>query len=767
MATSCRLFIARSRKYGILHGALTLLAAAVASPAFAQQTDASANSDEVIQLPTFEVGAELRSEPLMTVPIPVSVVTGDQMLQLDLRDMSDLTETMPSLTFRAGASNKDTSLLIRGVGTITTSPGVEPDVSMVVDGVVLARPGQATMDLMDVDHVEVLRGPQGTLFGKNSSVGVVNVVTKDPTEQTQGYVDAAYYGSDGSEEAVHAGVSGALVPNKLLVAVSALYDDYSGNLQNIYLNQTVNGFRNIGARTKFLFTPTQDFKATIILSYVNSYETAPNEGPFETPGNISFTTGVYTPASAAALATIAPVIPSLDNTQVNSSLLGHIYDINTGLSAELEWTIDNFKLTSISAYQYWYNNQYEDTGTAPAPLVGQTESHDVGFLYFDQYSEELRLTSPVGKFVDFVSGLYFQRAVDTESYRRDIWQEPTAGNIVHNSGDAHYGTTGDNYAGYGEATWHLTPIFRLVTGLRFTDDTLYFYHSRVSSSPVAVPGISTSLAYHTGDTDDTGVSGRASLQLDVTKDAMVFATYARGYKGPAYNVFFNQTALQVAPLNPETSDEYEVGLKASGFDNRLQFTATAFDTIYSNYQANYQELILGTAVTNLINAGQVSSKGVEADATARVTSHLTLSVSASAINAKVDEFNQPAGSGAVNINGEPLPFAPKFKSNAMGEYRMPIPATSLFFNASLDYEYQSAEQFQLTETPDTIQGSYGIWNATIGISKPKDGWRVQVMCKNIGDIHYATLLTEGGGMVWREVPRDNGRYFGIALHKDY
>src|SRR5208282_1621153 len=201
----------------------------------------------------------------------------------------------------------------------------------------------------------------------------------------------------------------------------------------------------------------------------------------------------------------------------------------------------------------------------------------------------------------------------------------------------------DNYSAYGEATWHLTPIFRLVTGLRLTDDTLSFYHSRVSSSAVAVPGISAALAYHTGDTSDTGVSGRASLQFDVNKDAMVFATYARGYKGPAYNVFFNQTALQVAPLNPETSDEYEVGLKASGFDNRLQFTATAFDTIYQNYQANYQTLIVGTPVTNLINAGQVSSRGVEADASALVTPHLTLSVSASAINAKVDNFIQPAG----------------------------------------------------------------------------------------------------------------------------
>ena len=138
--------------------------------------------------------ATLRSEPLLSVPIAVAVISGDQLLLGNLNNLSDITETMPSLTFRSGASNKDTSLLIRGVGTITTSPGTEPDVSTVVDGVVLARPGQSTMDLMDIDHIEVLRGPQGTLFGKNSSVGVVNIVSKEPTGQTQGYVDASYLG---------------------------------------------------------------------------------------------------------------------------------------------------------------------------------------------------------------------------------------------------------------------------------------------------------------------------------------------------------------------------------------------------------------------------------------------------------------------------------------------------------------------------------------------------------------------------------------------
>jgi iron complex outermembrane recepter protein len=756
---------ARRTYTAVFAGFVALTLTSASAPLVKAESSAQAASEEeTVQLPTFQVEATLRSEPLLNVPIPVAVVTGEQLLDLQLENISDVTEMTPSLTFRAGSSNKDTSLLIRGVGTITTSPGAEPDVSTVVDGVALARPGQATMDLVDVDHIEVLRGPQGTLFGKNSSVGAVNVVTKDPSDKKQGYIDAAYFAGN-NEEIIHAGISGPIEPGKLFASFALLFDQYDGNVHNIYENQQVNGFRNWGFRTKLLYTPSSTFKATFIASYVNSYSTAPAAGPFVEAYNITFPTGVFKPASAAALATIAPVVPSPDNLTVNSSLLGHVYDQNGGVSANMEWTLSDYKLNSISAYQHWFNNQFEDTQIAAVPTVGQTVSHDMGFLYFDQYSEELRLTSPTGKLLEYVAGLYFENAKDSESYRRDIIQETAAFPYpINNSGDAHYGTTGDTYAVYGEGTWHLAPAVRLVTGFRETHDTLDFYHSRISSSAVSVPGINPTLAYHTGSTSANGFSGRASLQYDVNKDAMVFVTYTRGYKGPAYNVFFNQTALQVGALNPETSDDYEAGIKAAALNNRLQFTVTAFDTIYHNYQANFATLVSGTPVTNLINAGQVSSKGVEADFRARLNRNFTLSGSGSYVDAKVDSFNTPPGT--TSVNGQPLPFAPHWKENINLEYHDQLNKSTKVF-ANTNYQWQSQEIFQLTETPDTIQPSYGIWNASFGFAWPDEGLRVTFFCKNITDTHYATLLTELGGMVWRNVPRDDQRYFGFSVRKEF
>jgi iron complex outermembrane recepter protein len=757
---------AGSRPFAVFLGVLSLAAFAPRVNAQTSSTDTSVEAKgPAIRLPAITVGATLRDEPLMSVPIPVAVISASDMQIQALRDISDIQEVLPSLTFRAGASNKDTSLLIRGVGTITTSPGVEPDVSTVVDGVVLARPGQATMDLLDIDHVELMRGPQGTLFGKNSSVGAINIVTRTPGTRSEGYIDASVFGGQGREQILHAGYSVVLIPGKLKASFSAISDDFSGNVFNIFLRQEVNGYQNEGFRTKWVYTPSSKVTGTFIVNYIHSYATSPNEGPFVRAYNISYPAGVQTNTSSTTLGVISPIVPSENNTQVNSGLLGRVYDDNGGVSGQFDFSLGQYTLTSITAYQHWFNNQFEDTGTVPQPTVGQTLSWDKGWLWFDQYSEELRLTSPTGHLLDYVGGLYFQEAIDTETYHRDIIQEPTAGTLVPNFGEAHYGTHGGNAAAYGEGTWNLTHSVRLVTGARLTRDVLEFYHNRITSSAVNVPGITAALAEHSGSTDAGGFSGRVGIQADIAKDTMAFATYSRGYKGPAYNVFFNQTALQVLPLSPETSDCYQVGVKSLMFDNRVQFTATAFDTIYYNYQANEPTTVLGTPVTNLINAGQVSSKGVEADLHALLTRDLSLTVSVTRDRAVIDQFNRLAA-GATNYNGQPLPFAPKFKENTEMDYTVPVTRKEkLIF--STNYAWQTREQFQITSTPDTVQGAYGIWNAAVTLSKPSDGWKISLVGKNLNNTHYATLLTEAGGMVWRTVPRDNSRYWGVNLRKDF
>ena len=219
-----------------------LLAGLAALPlpaAYAADSGASAQDQEPT-LKSVTVPATRREESLQKVPVAVSVVEGEQLERDNRNGVASIVQQVPSLNFRTGASNKDTSLFIRGVGTISTSPGVEPTVATVIDGVVYGRPGQATLDLLDLERIEVLRGPQGTLFGKNASAGVLNVITKAPTAETHGYIDQAYY--SGNESRTRFGIGGSLIPDTLKGSFTTLFGSYDGNVDNRHNGQEVNGY---------------------------------------------------------------------------------------------------------------------------------------------------------------------------------------------------------------------------------------------------------------------------------------------------------------------------------------------------------------------------------------------------------------------------------------------------------------------------------------------------------------------------------------------
>lgn len=228
------------------------LAALPLPGAFAANAD-SAAQDREPTLKSVTVTATRREESLQKVPVAVSVVDGEQLERDNRNGVASIVQQVPSLNFRTGASNKDTSLFIRGVGTISTSPGVEPTVATVIDGVVYGRPGQATLDLLDLERIEVLRGPQGTLFGKNASAGVLNIVTRAPTAETHGYIDQGYY--SGNESRTRFGIGGSLIPDTLKGSITTLFGSYDGNVDNRHNGHEVNGYNRKGVRGKLEFTP--------------------------------------------------------------------------------------------------------------------------------------------------------------------------------------------------------------------------------------------------------------------------------------------------------------------------------------------------------------------------------------------------------------------------------------------------------------------------------------------------------------------------------
>ncbi len=743
-------------------------------PALAQQAADSGKLETVV------ITATKRIQPLQATPMAISVIGGAALEESNLNNLGAIQAQIPAVTFRSNASSKDTSLFVRGVGTISTSPGVEPTVSTVIDGVVTGRPGQSMLDLVDVDRIEVLRGPQGTLFGRNASAGVINIVTRAPSKGLSGYVDLSAY--QGHEQRVRLGISGGndLVKGSLAV-MSAKWD---GNITNVRDGGKAGGYERDGARLRVDVTPSKDLKVALIADY--------SDGVDFTPGGVVVSTDVRAYPSLALTqnplfgAAVAPVVPSAENRQINNNVVSSARDKHRGASAQVDYSLGGMQLTSITAHRSWNNVQKPD-GDRLATVYRQfAQSHDRGDLDFTQFTQELRVASTQRQFVDYVAGVFYFDGKTEERYQRDVLrclntvapvlasglQPCSAGTTTADNGVANYGVRSKSLSLFGESTFNFLPDFRALAGLRYTKDDLSYDHRRVytpdPSTPTAVsaPGINPTRTLVSGSTNENAVSGRIGPQFDLSKDVMGYFTLSRGYKGPAYNVFFNMTPTQDNVLAPEKSKSLEAGLKTTLLDGRMRLNVALFKTDYNGYQANVPDLVNGVIVTRLINAGSVTTSGFEVDMTARVTSQFTVSAALANTEARILNFNCPPGAAAsCDVNGKPLPYAPDWKGNVRFKYSHGL-SNSLSVDYGLDATWQSKTNFDLQQQPDSFQNAYTILNARIALQSTA-GWTLALVGRNLTDKSYSTLIFNAGNSINRYVPRDDERYWGVNFRYDF
>ncbi len=740
----------------------------VAAPVWAQSDDG--------KVETVTISATKRPQPLQSTPIAISVISGSALEEMNLNSMASITAQTPTVNFRSNASNKDTALFIRGVGTISTSPGVEPTVSMVLDGVVTARPGQATLDLLELDRIEILRGPQGTLFGKNASAGVINVVSKAPGKSLERYVDLSYF--QGGETRVRLGASGELVKDLVRGGIAVMAGKFDGNVTNVFDGSKVNGYDRKGLRGRLDITPATGLKISLIADHSKALDTTPTGVPYST--DVRAYPALTTTLNPLYAASVAPVVPSPTNRQINSEMQTRVADTNSGLSAQVDYSFAGHTFTSITAQRKWKNTQFQDQDRLALLTRNFARTADRGDLDFTQTSQELRIASATTGFVDYVAGVFYLQGKNDEQYRRDVTRCPTSteaalpnglvpcttATTVSDNGVANYGVRSKNTSFFGEGTFNFTPNLRAIAGLRYTQDDLSYYHGRVASA-TGVPGVGATRTPVEGSTSEHAVSGRVGPQFEISKDLMAYATYSRGYKGPAFNVFFNMSPTQDNVLAPEKSKSVELGLKSTLMNGTVRLNLAVFQTDYAGYQANVPDIVNGAIVTRLINAGDVSTKGAEIDLTARITPQFTLNAGVANIVARVKSFNCPTGAAAsCDINGKPLPFSPDWKASVRGKYTMPLTG-KMSLDLASDLTWQSKTNFDLSQQPDSFQPSYSIINASVGLSDTAAGWRVALVGKNLADKSYATFIQSSGSNINRYVPRDDQRYFGVTARWDF
>ncbi|WP_116970841.1 TonB-dependent receptor [Blastomonas sp. UPD001] len=759
----------------------TALSLAFAMPAHAQDTAAEDDQGGITEI---VVTAQKVAENVQDVPIAITAITSERLETTGVTSLEGLTQLVPSVSFRKGTTSANSAIVMRGVGTITFSIAAEPSVSTVVDGVVLSRSGQAFMDLVDAERLEVLRGPQGTLFGKNASAGLVNIVSKGGTDTLQ--AEARLEAFDDDEYRLRGAISGPLAEN-LTGRITAFYGSYDGNITNINggRRNTINGYEHYGARG-ILDYNNGGTRFRFIADYFEADDDC-----------CADVTGVSRGAVLdAELGLPGGVARGVNQRFVNHNLVTRTLDKQWSLTASADFDVlTDHVLSAILGYRNWENIEIREGDFLPRAIVGTGELHDNGAVRTEQLSLEVRLASDQSKpFFYQIGGFIWGSDNEQDFTRRNITCatstlpiDPITGgrpcnvndrtNTLFPTATSFSAVESRNYAIFGQATYRLSDMFALTGGLRYTWDDLSFVHTRApgvnatTGLPATGPGVSGAPAGGTiasggngtntsrGDSSNGNLSGRAVLQFTPSEDVMLYGSYTRGYKGPAFNVFFNHTApTNAIPIDEETSDAFEIGLKSQFLDNRVQFNLSAFTVTYDGFQANNFVLLNGAVVSNLTNAGSVKSEGFEVDLLAVPVDGWTLRASGAYADATVKRFNpNPATNAPDARNGTQLPLAPKFTWTIGTSYERDLGGFKMYLDT--DFRHVSRQFSDLGEQGPIA--AYGIWNGSIGFSDPEDNYRVSFLARNITDKAYALLNVSAGQRL--QIPRDADRYFGISL----
>ncbi len=779
---------------------------------FALQGQALAQGDDLSwELEEVVVTAQKRQEKLSDVPVAVTVMNADQIDAAFANNIEGLQAMVPSVSYRKGNTTRNSALTIRGIGTISFSVAAEPSVSTVVDGVVLGRSGQAFGDLYDLERVEVLRGPQGTLFGKNASAGVVNMTTKRPGTEFEGSLEAQLY--QDNEYSLKATVSGPL-SDRTRGSLTVLDKQFDGYVKNEFNNQMTNGYDRSGLRGMLEFDAADDMSMLFIVEHYEAKD--------ECCTDLELLPSGRNPDSPAAPDSDGVVngIADLDLglRKVDHDLTTETFDETTAFSVQLNKTMGEFELTSITAYRAWDNTEIREgdftsiAGDSTEPVFGVPfQLHDVGPQEWRQLSQELRLASPVGGLVEYQVGAFYWNIESERNFTRDASCQNNGGQldqamswyanetlsgtalddaladlgafaasegVTCNANDivsatAYMSTEFNNWAAFGDGKINISDDMRILFGLRYTDDEVSYSHSRRSNDQYGRRGVGVRPATENtdfeGKADETNVSGKLGLQWDVNEDSMVYATAAQGYKGPGFNVYYNFKANgdDSAPISEETSDSLELGYKYTS--GSLILNAAIFQTDISDFQANNFDCSDGTCITRLTNAGDVSTSGVELDFTWRPVENLTVFGGFASIDAEIDEFNCPVGARSCSSrSGLAVPFAPDLKYSLMAEYVIPMDGMDIILNGSLvhtDEQVATLPGNDGSENPAAVLPEYDIVNASIAFSFDEDRYRISLIGKNLGDEQYVTTYS-GDGFRY-QVPRDAERYFGAAFKASF
>ena len=704
------------------------------------------------------VTAQKRSQRIQDVPVAVQVVTGDQLQAQGVRQFSDLTKATPSLLIRPSEQPVNNSVSVRGIGTFAFSPSVEPSVAVQIDDVPVQFLARAFADLSDIERIEVLRGPQSTLYGRSASAGLINIVTQGPSSTLTGRLSGL--ATTDEEYSLNGALSGPLTSN-LGFRVSGNYDKFNGNVHNLFNGDKVNGFRTLSLRGKLVWDPTSSLNLTLQGGYIDGKTTIGRPFIHVSPnarlrGNAAYGPSVFAPG----------VTFGDDNRDVVNNIdSGTDYsDYSASLRASLD--LGFASLMSITAYDKFKQFDILDQDES---AIAALDNRQFGTFRTHSWSQEFRLVSPSRDKFRYTLGLFYS---DLELSR--VFQRGPFFSVAN-----WYATNGTKqYAAFGQLEYDLPTGTTLIGGVRVGKGKIdYTFLDHANGN-----------ATFAGKNSENYETYKAGVQQRINPDIMAFFTFATGHKGQAYDIGtgFNLVRQNSGPVQPETSKDWQLGLKSQWFDRRLTFNITLFDTRFKNFQAQGIETLAdGTINFRLANVGRLKTRGIELESSLRASSTLSLSGGVTYDDATITSFpfaqcypGQTAAQGCVgspsrqNLAGFRPAQAPEWKAAFNADYT-PHLTSSLDGLVQFAYSYQSKINFSISQDPETVQKGYGIANLSVGIRQPARKWEVVAFVNNLFNKHYFSNLADSFGnqgnalATQSYLPRDYRRYAGVRASYNF
>ncbi len=733
---------------------LLLVSASWASPAVAQSVPGPPAVDAVSERASavdvggdqdITVTARRQQERAQDVPIALSVVSGASLERTGGYTLTDIQFRTPSLA-AYNSNPRNSSVGIRGIGVSSASDGLDTSVGVYIDNVYLGRPGMALADLIDVDRVEVLRGPQGTLFGRNNSAGVINIATRKPEFTFGGSAEVSFGNYAYNQQRVS--LTGPLVDGLLAFRVTGFNTDRNGVLPNLTTGIPGNSIGRAGGRVQLLATPSPDVSIRLIADYSQEDDTCcVSATKLVLPATLSATTG-RTLRTLAALG----YVPTGDRSDTRNNAIQNMLTDQKGVSLQGDWDIGWATFTSITAWRYWHFSPLQDSDGTPLDVI----QVNVAQTKDDQYSQEVRLASRPGRLSWQVGAyLFHQKLTDHfilnqfgydasafyTTYLRTANPNAPAVTIAPGSQYIdHVRTTVDSVAAFGQVNFAVTDRFIVTGGLRYTKDRRWGVSD---TSTVGTPYAATSIPFHYNvAVKDDNLSYLLSASYKTGRDGLVYASYSTGYKGSGLNLNSAVSAGTPLVLAPEKVRNWEVGLKQQAFDRRLTLNLSAFWTELTGLQAN----IVPTNGNRsyLANVGNVRSRGIELDGSWRVDETLTLTANGSYNDAVYSDYrNAPCPVGVIgtcDLTGRPLFQAPKWVGNAIIDYHARAGGPVLPY-AIVQASYRSSTYGTADAGPYSRIDAFGLANVRVGATLRDGKYDLSAWINNVFDKRYFQNLS--------------------------